>query len=640
MTGERQTSFLRRCVRQALALWPAAALARGIVRPMASVPWLRRGLIGLLFGAGGAGALSLGEIGLQSHLGEPLRASIPVTLQNGEMLDARCVTTRVPSGSAASVPDLRLAVPATVRPGQHEIRLSSAVPLSEPLYELELQVNCVGTARSIRDYVLMLDPPGRAPVVAQTAAPAPARVTPAAPRPVARVAPRPVSSQPSVTPPPRQRAPRAAMTPGAGFAYRVASGDTLYGIARRTSGYSGATLWALVDRIHALNPAAFVDGDPTRIRLGAEILIPLAAPASVGVTAPRAAPSATPPPVPPGRDEMPPTPAADPTPPAPNAAASAARTVAAPLPQAPGTGSFAPAAIPVAKPPVRPERPSAARPFGAPAAAEPAGPSVEILAGVAVALLLSLLLWSRPIVELVSRWRHGRRTAPRPQPHPLRRANDQHAGDIAVTIPAIRPRDSIGIEVTRVAELDTSAAEWFAAAEPQDADEGDISAELSGLFEAGESAADEPEPASADLDFAATMVERPMLDADTGTVPSADALTDMETLLTAPVDRADTEWGTGETRNPKGLGSREQAADEDSDYSRIDLQTLAVQAEGDDRLSRTLMDALMLLERDYQEELTGSRLEKLNVAQADEADHDDAPDEPGKLQQRARRSVG
>lgn len=653
MTEERQASFLRRRVRQAFTLLPGASPSRISGRLALPAPLLRRGLIGLLFGAGGAGALSLGEIGLQSHLGEPLRASIPVTLQNGEMLDERCVATRAPSQSAAAVPDVRLAVPATVRPGRHEIRLSSAAPLHEPLYELELQVDCAGSPRSIREYVLMLDPPGRAPFSTQTAAaaPAPAAAAPPTPRSLPRVAPRAAPRRPSPAAPPRTTTRPAETPPASGYAYRVSSGDTLYGIARRASGYSGTALWGLVDRIHEANPAAFVDGDPTRIRLGAEILIPL--PTAAGTEAMTRA-AATPPA--PMRQQAPASPA-EVTPPIdivqasstgsavappitspPEVPQPAREASASPKPIVPGAAGFAPAAVPVEKAPVRTGRPTAARPFRSPPAAQPGGPSVEILAGVAVALLLSLLLWSRPIAELFSSWRHGVRL--QAQPHPARRASDRQAGDVAATLPALRPRDSAGIEVTRVEELDTSAAEWFAAAEPEDADDGDISAELSGLFEAGKPPAEDLGPDDDVGDFAETVVEQPMLRADDGTVPSTAALADMETLLTTPVDREVSEWGTGQTRNPRVLGATAPGANGETDYTGVDLQTLAIQAEGDDRMSRTLMDALLLLERDYQEELTGSRLEQLRVAEDEQAEGAAETDEPGNTRPTRDRRVG
>ncbi len=219
----------------------------------------------LVLAAGGANtatALELGEIEVQSKLGQPLRASIAYALAPSEAIANTCISL-APAASANGMPavtNARIAV------SQGQIVLTGETPIREPLVSARLVINCNYTPRIARDYMLFLDPAGM-PETAQQAV-----VTTAAPvRPAAR-------PQPS----PR---PVVAQTPVAvGSTYRVQVGDSLSAIAQRLDDRQ-VGLWQAVNAIFMANPDAFIDGDINRLKAGALLAIPEGT-ALGGVTAP------------------------------------------------------------------------------------------------------------------------------------------------------------------------------------------------------------------------------------------------------------------------------------------------------------------------------------------------------------------
>ncbi len=105
-------------------------------------------------------SLSLGEITIHSSLGQRLDASVPVQLAMGESLASGCIQSARSGNELGRVPEASVSTPEAVRPGTYTLRISSAAPLYEPIYALSLQAGCPGTAAITRQYVLMLDPPG------------------------------------------------------------------------------------------------------------------------------------------------------------------------------------------------------------------------------------------------------------------------------------------------------------------------------------------------------------------------------------------------------------------------------------------------------------------------------------------------
>lgn len=214
-----------------------------------------------------AAALELGELRVQSTLGQPLRASIAYALAPNEQLSGYCVTLRQGRSfdGVPSVGDAQVSVT------QGLISITGRSAVTEPLLALSLSVNCPYSPRITRDYTLFVDPA----IPASTATPEPAITTPA-PAPVAAtpVAATPVrtgaTAQTAAAPAARTATPAAPID---GTRYRVQPGDTLSEIASRIEN-RGVGLWSAVAQIYSSNPDAFLDNDPNRLKAGSWLIIP------------------------------------------------------------------------------------------------------------------------------------------------------------------------------------------------------------------------------------------------------------------------------------------------------------------------------------------------------------------------------
>ena len=233
-------------------------------------------------------AVGLGEIRVNSHLGQPLDATVPVTLTAGESLPKDCVApTRGNSGIAAPG-NLRVSSPAIAQPGTYNLRVTTANALHEPMYEISLLIDCPGTSVLLRQYVLMLDLPGMGaatPVAGSVESTARVETKSVNTRgdAVAVPAPDPQATARNV----RQATnagtsnrsdPRLLQSSGAripsGKPYRVSKGDTLSTIASRIDGRSPDTTWGVANLIFSANPHAFIRNNPDLIKLGSMIDIP------------------------------------------------------------------------------------------------------------------------------------------------------------------------------------------------------------------------------------------------------------------------------------------------------------------------------------------------------------------------------
>ena len=216
------------------------------------------------FYSGVVPALGLGEITLHSALNQPLEAEIELLqvadLSSSDLL-VRLASADVFSRSGVDrlffLNDLRFTP--LLRGGNSVIRVVSSQPVREPYLNFIVEVARPNGAL-LREYTLLLDPPGSSAYRTVAAAP---EVRAASERPLA-----------SATP----AAPRVMPVAEAGARYRVVSGDSLWKIAAdlRAAG-SQAAQQALMDDIHALNPQAFSGGDINRLRAGADLLLPDAA---------------------------------------------------------------------------------------------------------------------------------------------------------------------------------------------------------------------------------------------------------------------------------------------------------------------------------------------------------------------------
>ncbi|MEM8683870.1 MAG: hypothetical protein AAGF72_10580 [Pseudomonadota bacterium] len=201
-----------------------------------------------------AGAIQLGDIQVQSTLGQPLRASIAYALGPNETLENYCVNVaNGPSGSGLpTVPTTR------VRVADGVITLTSSRPVREPMVAVRLSITCPYTPNLTREYMMFIDPanPAVTPAPESRAA---ATVTAAAP--VTREA------------PPSPRAPARSEPVVQGARYRVQPGETLSEIVQLVENRSIA-LWPAVNAIFEANPEAFINADPNRLKAGSWLTIP------------------------------------------------------------------------------------------------------------------------------------------------------------------------------------------------------------------------------------------------------------------------------------------------------------------------------------------------------------------------------
>jgi len=251
-----------------------------------------------------ASAFTLGQLKVQSALGEPLRAEIDVTeiaANEADGLKINIATAEAFKNAGvpynAALRDVRATLQRRAG-GQYVVRLSGNRPLNDPFIDLLLEANG-SSGRIVRDYTVLLDPPA----ARQAAASAPAApITPQIATPVERTAPAPrpraerapVAAEPSApvaaAPAPAQAAaPRAAVAAaaparasggsGGGEQVTVQRGDTASKIAGAHKPADVSLDQMLVALLQA-NPDAFVGGNVNRMRAGAVLDLPSAAQAS------------------------------------------------------------------------------------------------------------------------------------------------------------------------------------------------------------------------------------------------------------------------------------------------------------------------------------------------------------------------
>jgi len=204
-----------------------------------------------------ASALELSDIKVHSALGQPLRASIAYALAPNEALSDTCVSIQ-PGMASGGLPSVNRAS-MIVADGVIAITGSSLV--REPLMTLRLNVRCPYTPKLSREYMLMVDPAGRA----GTAVATPVAATPIASRPVATA----VVSAPTVT----RRRPVNTDPIGNATRYQVQAGDSLSEIAQRIENRP-VGLWPAVNAIFDANTGAFLDNDLNKLKAGSWLIIP------------------------------------------------------------------------------------------------------------------------------------------------------------------------------------------------------------------------------------------------------------------------------------------------------------------------------------------------------------------------------
>ena len=126
-----------------------------------------------------ASALELGDLTVQSNLGQPLRASIAYALAPNEMLSDTCVSVS-PGRSTSGLPGIGSN---TIRITERAILISGRSAIREPMLATRVTINCPYTPNLSREYMLLVDPAGVELTPAAAAAPTAAAPVEAAPAP-------------------------------------------------------------------------------------------------------------------------------------------------------------------------------------------------------------------------------------------------------------------------------------------------------------------------------------------------------------------------------------------------------------------------------------------------------------------------
>lgn len=203
-----------------------------------------------------AAALELGDVKVESSLGQPLRASIAYALAPNEALYDTCVSLQraTPGGDLPSVSR------ASIRIANGLISITGRSIIREPLMSMRVNIRCPYTPQLSRDYMLFVDPARPAPNTT---------VEPAA----AAAVTRPVTAQATPAPVPARRRQVSRDPIGTATRYRVQPGDSLSLIAQRIENRP-IGLWDAVATIFAANPDAFIDDDPNKLKAGSWLDIP------------------------------------------------------------------------------------------------------------------------------------------------------------------------------------------------------------------------------------------------------------------------------------------------------------------------------------------------------------------------------
>lgn len=589
-------------------------------------------------------AVSLGELRVQSALGQPLQAIVPVELAAGESMGAGCLSAAGSSNQdLATVPGAEIQTPEISNPGAYEVRITTAGPLYEPMYALALQVKCPGTALMVRQYVLMLDLPGSGLREATAALPAATAPVVANPSAIAGASSETVET-PQAKPNPVRRGHRAlqasAESISKGTTYRVREGDTLSTIAARVSDRGSPSLWRFADQIFAANPAAFIGGNRDIIKLGSEIIIP------TGTVAPSET-AAIPQPVP--TQAIPaPAPAAATEPPAPplNLPTTAAdNTVSeAPADAVPATPADAEAPVgsvfadtanpPAPAPPVRPaiqaNRDGENRATSAtapPIAQAESHPLLAAGVGLLLGAGLSLLLLRRRLIDALGGI-FGRGSSGAQTGSELRAAAAVESLRKATPAP-VKTRTTSAPESTMVVvESQPAAADDTTDNVPVLANP--APAPLVGPNEGrtGTMAARVDLGLASLFDDSGLTAELP----DTALMPTMEApVGALDLDLTGAMEKGrggqaveDIGWLGDDNDLTRTQKSEFPDLDNEVTAPQMDLNSLAKNDTNDEKLSDTLRDALALLERDYEDEFSASQVIdlKANPQPASEDDDD------------------
>ncbi len=240
-------------------------------------------LVALALGSSQVMALDLGKVQIKSALGQPLLAEIPLhPTHPGELQGLTVQLASSDEFARAGIAVGRTSIPlhfsvAGTGSAHPVIRITSSVAVDDPFLDLLIEVN--GKAgKSVREYAILLDPPG-----SQETAPVAAAATPkaAGSSKAAMTAPKAVAAKPA-------KPAKSAPSLNGGEYGPVQAGQTLSAIARSTAP-AGVDVQQMMLALQQANPDAFYRNNINALKRGAVLRMPSSAEAKAMTLAAAAA---------------------------------------------------------------------------------------------------------------------------------------------------------------------------------------------------------------------------------------------------------------------------------------------------------------------------------------------------------------
>lgn len=217
-----------------------------------------------------AAAIGVGEIHLQSFLGSPLQAEIPLNHLGELGVDQLKVQLGSQDDYGAMGVDYtylhsQFKIEPIVKNGRGYVRVSTREPITEPYLNFVLNLRWP-QGQLVREFTVLLDPPTQTIAEAAVASPSPVAAEPVAP--VRKRA----GAEPSIRHEDREMAEAApAQQPHEGR-YTIRRGDSLWRIASRM--HAQAPVEQVMAAIVANNPHAFISGNPDLLKEAVTITLP------------------------------------------------------------------------------------------------------------------------------------------------------------------------------------------------------------------------------------------------------------------------------------------------------------------------------------------------------------------------------
>lgn len=237
------------------------------------------GLIGLV--SLSSGAVGLGRLTVQSSLGQPLNAEIELlSVQQGE---AETISAKIASSDAFQEAKIEY-LPAlnsvsfkveTKSNGQPYLRVTSSQPVEDPFINMLVEVRWAA-GHLVREFPVLLDPPGFSPTKSTTGAKSKVTIVQAKP---VDTTPAPAKAAKPAKPTPTTNTVSESAEKSAVDKYSVKAGDTLSRIAGRVKP-AGVNLDQMLVALFQNNQQAFVSGNMNRLKRGAILKVPSAEEAS------------------------------------------------------------------------------------------------------------------------------------------------------------------------------------------------------------------------------------------------------------------------------------------------------------------------------------------------------------------------